>query len=155
MESDVKASLGRFFEDFRVGDTIRHAVPRTLGDGERALYHGLYPSRHAFNSSVAFARSCGLDGPLDNLLVFHTVFGSTVPDISLNAVANLGYAEGRWLMPVHPGETLAATSEVIGVKETSSGRTGVLWVRTAGWNERGDAVLSYVRWVMVRKRDAD
>ncbi|MYF88739.1 MAG: MaoC family dehydratase [Boseongicola sp. SB0676_bin_33] len=153
MESDVKASRGRFFEDFRVGETIGHAVPRTLGDGERALYHALYPSRHAFNSSVAFARSCGLDGPLDNLLVFHAVFGSTVPDISLNAVANLGYAEGRWLVPVRPGETLVATSEVIGAKENSSGRTGVVWIRTVGWNERGDAVLSYVRWVMVRKRD--
>jgi acyl dehydratase len=77
-----------------------------------------------------------------------------VPDISLNAVANLGYAEGRFLAPVHPGDTLSsAKSEVIGLKENSNGKTGVVYVRTTGVNQRGVAVLSYVRWVMVRKRD--
>ena len=57
-------------------------------------------------------------------MAFHTVFGKTVPDISLNAVANLGYAEGRWLLPVWPGDTLRSESEVIGLKETSIGRDG-------------------------------
>ena len=65
-----------------------------------------------------FAQDCGLDGsPIDDLAAFHVVFGKTVPDISLNAVANLGYAEGRFLRPVWPGDTLRAVSEVIGVKE--------------------------------------
>ncbi|MFN3280207.1 MAG: hypothetical protein ACK40I_00830, partial [Tabrizicola sp.] len=72
--------------------------------------------------------------------------------ISLNAVANLGYAEGRWLRPVWPGDTLRSESEVIGLKETSSGATGVVWVRTKGLNQHGDVVLEYVRWVMVKKR---
>ena len=74
-----------------------------------------------------------------------------MPDISLNAVANLGYAEGRWLAPVWPGDTLTARSTVIGLKQNSNGKTGVVWVRTEGLNQYGETVLSYVRWVMVRK----
>lgn len=150
----TKTSAGRFFEDYRVGETIRHAVPRTLAGGERALYHALYPARHALHSSDEFARTCGLAAaPLDDLLVFHTVFGKTVPDVSLNAVANLGYAEGRWLAAIYPGATLTATSEVIGLRETSNGKAGVVWVRTTGRDQSGRPVLEYVRWVMVRKRD--
>jgi 2-methylfumaryl-CoA hydratase len=147
-------SRGRFFEDYRLGETIRHAVPRTLTGGERAVYQALYPVRHALTSSDAFAAACGLDpAPLDEWIVFHTVFGKTVPDISLNAVANLGYAEGRWLAPVFPGDTLRAESEVIGLRQTTSGKAGIVWVRTRGLNQRDEAVLSYVRWVMVRRRE--
>jgi 2-methylfumaryl-CoA hydratase len=149
----MKTNPGRFFEDYRLGEVIVHAVPRTVGAGERALYHALYPARGALYSSDEFARSVGLQAsPLDDLAAFHTVFGKTVPDISLNAVANLGYAEGRWLRPVWSGDTLRSESEVIGLKETSSGATGVVWVRTRGLNQRGETVLEYVRWVMVRKR---
>ena len=149
----MKTNPGRFFEDYRRGEVIAHAVPRTVGQGERALYHALYPARGAVHSSDDFARSVGLPAsPLDDLIAFHTVFGKTVPDISLNAVANLGYAEGRWLRPVWPGDTLRSESEVIGLKETSSGTTGVVWVRTKGINQHGEAVLEYVRWVLVRKR---
>lgn len=149
----MKTNPGRFFEDYRLGERIVHAVPRTLSGGERALYHALYPARGALHSSDAFARSCGLPAaPVDDLIVFHTVFGKSVPDISLNAVANLGYAEGRWLRPVWPGDTLTAESEVIGLKQNSSGKTGVVWVRTTGRNQHGAPVLSFVRWIMVRRR---
>jgi 2-methylfumaryl-CoA hydratase len=150
-----KTRAGNFFEDYAVGQVIRHAVPRTVTEGDRALYTALYPSRFALTSSDEFARACGLpSSPLEDVAAFHVVFGKTVPDISLNAVANLGYAEGRFLLPVYPGDTLTSESEVIGLRETSNGRSGVVWVRTVGRNQRGDAVLSYCRWVMVRKRDA-
>ena len=151
----MKTSRGRFFEDYAVGEVIAHAVPRTLSGGERALYHALYPARGALCSSDEFARRCGLPAaPMDDLIAFHTVFGKTVPDISLNAVANLGYAEGRWLKPVWPGDTLRSESQVIGLRENSNGRSGVVWVRTRGLDQRDEVVLEYVRWVMVRKRDA-
>ena len=151
-----KTNRGRFFEDYRLGEVIIHAVPRTVSGGERALYHALYPARHALASSDQFARACGLPGaPLDDLLVFHIVFGKTVPDISLNAVANLGYAQVRFLKPVYAGATLSATSEVIGLKQNSNGKTGIVWVRSKGFDETGDVVLDYVRWVMVRKHDAE
>lgn len=150
-----KTDPGNYFEDFRLGQVIAHPTPRTVTAGDVALYTALNGPRFALFSSDAFAQASGLPGaPIDPLLVFHVVFGKTVPDISLNAVANLGYAEGRFLAPVYPGDTLSASSEVIGLKENSNGRTGVVYVRTTGSNQRGEAVLSYVRWVMVRKQDA-
>jgi 2-methylfumaryl-CoA hydratase len=150
----TKAKPGNFFEDFRIGQIIRHATPRTVTTGDVALYTALYGGRWAVQSSDAFALSIGYPrAPVDDFLVFHIVFGKTVPDISLNAVANLGYAGWRFLAPVYPGDTLTATSEVIGLKENSSRKTGVVYVRSSGLKQDGTRVLEYVRWVMVRKRD--
>jgi 2-methylfumaryl-CoA hydratase len=150
----VKAGAGNFFEDFRVGQELRHATPRTVSAGDAALYIGLTGSRFALHSSDEFARALGLRAaPIDDLLVFHIVFGKTVPDISLNAVANLGYAECRFGVPVYAGDTLATRSTVIGLKENSNRETGVVHVRSVGTNQQGKIVLDYVRWVMVRKRD--
>ncbi|GLT08254.1 mesaconyl-CoA hydratase [Sulfitobacter porphyrae] len=152
----AKTNAGRFFEDYTLGETIRHAVPRTVTSGERALYHMLYPARHALYSSDQFAQGCGLPfSPLDDMIAFHVVFGKSVPDVSLNAVANLGYAQGRWLSPVWPGDTLRSESRVIGLKQNSNGKTGVVYVRTTGLNQHDETVLEYVRWVMVRKRNLD
>jgi 2-methylfumaryl-CoA hydratase len=149
-----KTSAGNFFEDFRVGETIVHATPRTLTAGDVALYNGLYGPRFAVQSSDTFAQAIGYPrAPIDDLLVFHVVFGKTVPDISINAVANLGYAGGRFLAPVYRGDTLNAVSEVIGLKENSSRKNGLVFVRSTGCKPDGSKVLEYVRWVMVRKRD--
>lgn len=150
----MKSNLGRFFEDFRAGETILHATPRTLTQADAALNIALTGARHALFCADTFARACGLkQAPIDPVLVFHTVFGKSVPDISLNAIANLGYAEGRFLAPVFPGDTLSAVSEIIGLKQNSNRKTGIVHVRTTGTNQHGAAVLSYVRWVMVSKRD--
>jgi 2-methylfumaryl-CoA hydratase len=152
----TKSNPGNFFEDFAPGQSIAHATPRTLTEADAALNIALTGARHALFSADSFAQDCGLPGaPIDPLLVFHTVFGKTVPDISLNAVANLGYAEGRFLAPVYPGDTLSAVSEVIGLKANSNGKTGVVTVRTTGFNQDEEPVLSYVRWVMVNKRDPE
>ena len=150
----TKTNSGNFFEDFRVGQEIRHATPRTVTAGDVALYTALYGTRFAVQSADSFAQAIGYErSPVDDLLVFHIVFGKTVPDISLNAVANLGYAGMRFLAAVYPGDTLNAVSEVIGVKETSKGDSGIVYVRSSGFNQDGVKVLEYVRWVLVRKRD--
>jgi 2-methylfumaryl-CoA hydratase len=154
MTTAPKTNPGRFFEDFAVGQVLEHATPRTLTAGDAALYMGLYGPRFAVQSSDAFARAIGYPrAPLDDLLVFHTIFGKTVPDISLNAIANLGYAECRFLKAVYPGDTLSAASEVIGLRENANRASGVVYVRTTGRTDAGETVLDYVRWVMVRKRD--
>lgn len=152
----MAGAAGNFFEDFRVGQVIRHATPRTVTVGDVALYTGLFGTRFAVQSSDTFAKEIGYArAPVDDLLVFHMVFGKTVPDISLNAVANLGYAACRFLAPVFPGDTLTAVSEVIGVRENSNGKSGVVYVRSTGFTDGSTEVLDYVRWVMVRKRDPE
>jgi 2-methylfumaryl-CoA hydratase len=150
----AKAQRGNYFEDFSLGQSIEHATPRTITAGDVALYAGLYGPRFAVQSSDVFARAIGYpQSPVDDLLAFHVVFGKTVADISLNAIANLGYAECRFLKPVFPGDTLSAASEVIGLRENANKASGVVYVRTTGRNQADETVLEYVRWVMVRKRD--
>jgi 2-methylfumaryl-CoA hydratase len=149
-----KTDPGRFFEDFRVGEMLAHATPRTVGDADAALYLALTGTRFAVNSADTFAQAIGYArAPLDDFLAFHIVFGKTVPDVSINAVANLGYAQGVFGVPLYPGDTVTARSEVIGLRENSNRQTGTVYVRSQGLNQRGETIVDYVRWVMVRKRD--
>lgn len=152
----MKARSGRHFEDFRLGERLVHPTPRTLTEGDASLYIALTGARHVAHSALPVARALGhRDRPLDDLLVFHVAFGKTVPDVSLNAVANLGYADVRFLAPVYAGDTLRAESEVIGLRENASRRTGVVYVRSDAFNQDGRRVLTWARWVMVHKRDAE
>lgn len=151
----TKTFSGRYFEDFNVGETLVHATPRTVTSADATLYLALYGNRYPQFCADSFAQANGLErSPIDDLLAFHIVFGKSVPDISLNAVANLGYAEGRFHGALFAGATLHAVSEVIGVKQNSNGETGTVYVHTRGFD--GDRlILEFKRWVMVRKRDID
>lgn len=152
----MTTGAGNFFEDFRAGQTLHHAPPRTLTDGDQALYTALYGARFATQSSREFAKGLGFPSqPIDDLLVFHTVFGKTVPEVSLNAIANLGYADCRFLRPVFSGDTLSARTEVLGSRENANKESGIVYVRSTGFNQRGEDVLTFARWVMVRKRTKD
>lgn len=151
-----KTNPGNFFEDFEIGQVIEHATPRTVTEGDRAVYQSLYPTRFAVPSSAVFAAEVGLDPhPVEELIGFHIAFGKTVPDVSLNAVANLGYAELRFRRPVVPGDTLSTQSEVIGLKQNSNGKSGVVYVRSTATNQHDEIAIEWCRWVMVHKRDVD
>lgn len=153
-KTNSKTNRGNYFEDFRIGQEIRHATPRTITSGDVALYNGLYGPRFAVQSSDVYAHRLGFKAaPVDDLLAFHVVFGKTVPDVSLNAVANLGYGGGVFGVPVYPGDTIQSVSTVTGLKQNSNGKTGVVYVNTVGRNQRGEMVLDYNRWVMVVKND--
>ncbi len=146
---------GYFFEDYALGRRFDHPTPRTLTEGDCALYIALTGARQPVHCSAPLARALGHRAcPVDDLLVFHIAFGKTVPDISYNAVANLGYADLRFLEPVYPGDTISAQSEVIGLKQNSSGTSGVVWVRSRAFNQHGREVLGWARWVMVARRRA-
>jgi len=147
---------GNYFEDFGVGQTLIHPTPRTVTSADTSLYISYTGARHPLSSSTPFAQALGLpEAPLPELLVFHMVFGKTVADVSQNAVANLGYADVRFGQPVFPGTTLRAESEVIGLRETKSGKTGIVYVTTRGLTETGEEVLRFHRWVLVEKRKPD
>ncbi len=150
-----KSSAGNFFEDFQLGARMRHATPRTIHGGDLSMYIGATGDRRPLNSSTTYAKSLGFKRELvHELLVFHVVFGKSVGDISRNAVANLGYADVHFLRSVYPGDTLSAESEVIGLRETSKGDSGIVYVRTRGIDQLDREVLHFTRWVLVKKRDA-
>jgi len=156
MPGGGRGQAGTFFENFRLGQRIRHATPRTFTDGDCALYVALTGSRRVQHWSRPAAWALGYrDRPVDDLLVFNMAFGKTVHDVSLNAIANLGYADVRFCATCYTGDTLRAESEVIGLKENSSGRSGVVYVRSSAFNQDGELVLTWVRWVMVPKKNLD
>ena len=153
-QNQFKYKTGNFFEDFSMGQKIEHGTPRTITTGDCSLYTALYGSRYALHSSKEFAKSLSLeDSPVDDFLLFNIAFGKTVPDVSLNAIANLGYAECKFLKPAYPGDTIKSTSEVIGIKENSNGENGVVYVHSVGTNQNNENVIDYKRWVMVRKKN--
>ncbi len=146
---------GYFFEDYRLGQCFVHATPRTIDQGDVALYHALSGARQLVHCSLPAAQGLGYrEMPVDDLLVFNIAFGKTVPDISYNAIANLGYADARFLEPVYVGDTIQAESEIIGLKENSDGKSGVVYVRSTAKRQDGAAILTWMRWVMVAKRDS-
>jgi 2-methylfumaryl-CoA hydratase len=148
-----KNFISRYFEDYNLDETINHSVPRTITNGDVSLYLATTGSRFSLNYSKDFAEKLGFKRqPLDDILVFHMVFGRTVPDLSLNAIANLGYADVRFRKPVFEGDTVSASSQIIGLKENSNGKTGTVYVKSTGTNQNGEVVLSYFRWLMMRKK---
>ncbi len=151
----MRPLTGYFFEDYRVGQRFVHATPRTITAGDVALYIGLTGARQLPHCAKTVATALSHpDTPVDDLLVFHIAFGKTVPDVSYNAVANLGYADCRFLQPVYVSDTLRCESEVIGLKQNSNGKTGVVYVRSNAFNQNDALVLTWARWVMIAKRDA-
>ncbi len=145
---------GHFFEDFRVGQALEHCGGRTITEGDCAVYLSLTGDRYRLFCDAEYAKSRGYRGMLVNdLLVFHVIFGQTVPEVSRNAIANLGYADVRFRTPVYPGDTLRTTTEVIGLRENKNGKSGIVYVQSRGTNQQGETVLEFYRWVMVRKRD--
>jgi 2-methylfumaryl-CoA hydratase len=151
-----KFNSGNFFEDFSVGQLITHGSPRTITEGDVSFYVALTGSQFAINTASTVAQTCGFERtPIDNLLVFHLAFGKTVPDISLNAVANLGYAECEFKQPAYTGDTLAVSSTVIGLKENSNGKSGIVYVHSVATNQNNNIVVEWKRWVMVKKKSQE
>lgn len=145
---------GNFFEDFSVGRRFHHPTPRTLTHGDSSLYIALTGARQPIHCSDPLAKAFGFrEQPIDDLLLFNIAFGKTVADISANAIANLGYADVRFLAPAYAGDTIQAESEIIGVRPTSSGDSGVVYVRSTARNQDDQPLLTWIRWVLVRKRD--
>lgn len=140
-----KGWQGNYFEDFQLGEEVACPVPRTVTSGDISSYIALTGDRTPVY--------CGPTGFVHPLVTFHIVFGQTVRYISLNARANLGYAGIRWQKPVKLGDTLKMDLKIVGMRENSNGKTGIVWVENTATNQNDEVVMSFWRWVMIKKRD--
>lgn len=154
--TNSKSPRGNFFEDFKMGMVFHHPTPRTVSDGDSSLYIALTGARQVLHSAQPVAHAMGYKNrTIDDLLAFHIALGKTVPDISINAVANLGYAQVQFIRPIYVGDTISAKSTVVGLKQNSDGKSGIVYVQCEAVNQDHQIVISWVRWVMVRKSNLD
>jgi itaconyl-CoA hydratase len=146
---------GRFFEDFHVGDVYRHSNGRTITETDNTWFSLLTNNPHPVHSNADYASRTEFGRPLVvSTLTLAIVTGLSVDDVSRNAVANLSWTDVRMPAPVFAGDTLYAESEVLEARPSKSRPgQGLVRVRTRGFNQRGETVITYERTVLVYGRD--
>ena len=143
--------VGRYLEDFKVGDVYEHRPGRTLTDADNIQFSLLTMNRHPLHFDAAYAAGTEFRRPLVNsCLTLSIVTGMSVADVSAKAVANLGWSKVELTAPVFVGDTVYAESEVLS-KRLSKGRPGqgVVTVRTRGLKADGTVFLVFERSVLV------
>jgi acyl dehydratase len=147
---------GRFLEDFTVGDVYRHAHGRTISETDNTWFTLLTNNTHDIHFNADYAARTEFGVPLVvSTLTLAIVTGLSVPDVSQNAVANLGWDDVRLTAPVFAGDTIYAESEVLEVRPSGSRPgQGVVRVRTRGFNQRDETILTFERTVLVYTRAA-
>lgn len=145
---------GRFLEDFHIGDVYRHAHGRTVSEMDNTWFTLLTSNTHQIHVNADYASRTEFGRPLVvSTLTLAIVTGLSVPDVSQNAVANLGWDDVRLAGPVFAGDTLYAESEVLEVRESRSRPgQGIVRVHTRGFNQRGETVIEFDRSVLVYSR---
>jgi acyl dehydratase len=150
--------LGRYFEDFTVGDAYRHPLGRTISEVDNTWFTLLTMNTNQYHFNAHYAQGSPLTGGrmlVNSALTVAVVLGLSVIDISQTAVANLGWTDIRLPNPVYAGDTLYAESLVLHTRESRSRPyAGILTCFTRGLNQHGDEVCSWQRTIMVYKRDA-
>lgn len=152
----IRSWEGRFLEDFIVGDVYRHAHGRTISEADNTWFTLLTNNTHDVHYNADYASRTEFGRPLVvSTLTLAIVVGLSVSDVSQNAVANLGWDQVKLTAPVFAGDTIYAESEVLEVRASQSRHgQGVVRVRSRGFNQRNETVITYERTVLVYSRAA-
>ena len=145
---------GRVFEDFAVGDVYEHPLGRTILDADNIWFSCLTMNTNPIHFDGVYAARTEFKKRLVNsCFTLSLVTGQSVTDLTMNAVANLGWDEVTLPHPVFEGDTIYARSEVLDARESASRPTvGIVRVKTTGVNQDGTAVIEFKRTFMVWKR---
>jgi itaconyl-CoA hydratase len=145
---------GRFFEDFAVGDVYEHPGGRTISEADNTWFTLLTMNTHPLHFDAEYGKHTEFGRCLVNsTLTLSIVVGMSVTDVSVNAVANLGWDEVRLPHPLFAGDTLYAESEVLEARESRSRpNAGIVTVFTRGFNQHGDVVISFKRSALIYRR---
>jgi acyl dehydratase len=148
-------SVGRYFEDFAVGDVYRHWPGRTISETDNTWFTLLTMNTHPLHFDAAYAAGTEFGRPLVNsCLTLSMVVGMSVRDLSQNAIANLGWDKIKLSAPVFVGDTLYAESEVLDKRASASRpNQGIVSARTTGRKADGTEFMSFERAFLVPMRD--
>ncbi|MDA0981566.1 MAG: MaoC family dehydratase [Proteobacteria bacterium] len=150
----IRASHGRSYEDFVVGDIYEHRPGRTISEADNTWFTLLTMNNHPAHFDHAYAAKTEFGKPLVNsCLTLSIVVGMSVDDVSYRAIGNLGWDKIKLTVPVFTGDTVYAESEVLAKRESKSRPTqGLVTVRTVGKKADGTEFMSFERTVLVPKR---
>ena len=153
-----EAVIGKFYEDYVVGDVYQHAIGRTISEADSTWFTQLTMNTNQNHFNAHFAQSNPITGGrviVNSGLTVAMVLGMSVLDMSQNAVANLGWTDIRLTHPVYVGDTLYAESICLDKRESASKPDmGIITMFTRGLNQNGDIVVSWTRSVMIPKRSS-
>lgn len=153
-----EAVIGKFYEDYVVGDVYQHAIGRTISEADSTWFTQLTMNTNQNHFNAHFAQSNPITGGrviVNSGLTVAMVLGMSVLDMSQNAVANLGWTDIRLTHPVYVGDTLYAESICLDKRESASKPDmGIITMFTRGLNQDGDIVVSWTRSVMIPKRSS-
>ncbi|MDY0150879.1 MAG: MaoC family dehydratase [Candidatus Cloacimonas sp.] len=146
--------MGHYFEEFEVGQIIKHQLSKTIFDSDNNLFSLLTMNHHPLHTNKDFAEHSQHGQILVvGTLVFSIVVGITVPDISGKAIANLEYEKVEHLAPVFINDTLYVETEILAARESKSKPDrGIVYVETIAYNQNREAVLKFRRHVLIAKR---
>jgi len=150
----IRASYGRYLEDFQIGDIYEHRPGRTITQADNIQFSLLTMNSHPMHCDVAHAAQSEFGQLLVNSgLSLAIVLGMTVNDVSAKAIANLGWKEIKLTAPVFCGDTLYAESEVLEVRASKSRPTqGIVTTCTRGFKQDGTQVMEFIRMSLIPKR---
>jgi acyl dehydratase len=147
-------AYGRYFEEFQVGEVIRHWPGRTITEADCTWFALLTMNQHPVHSDAHYAATFTQHkqrlvlGPL----VFAIGIGMTVADVSGRAIANLEIERIVHDGPVFIGDTIYSESTVLAVRESRRGDRGTVTVETRVSNQRGERVMTFRRTALVPRR---
>lgn len=147
--------IGRYFEEFTVGEEINHSLSKTIFESDNNFFCLLTMNNHPVHTNVDYA-SQNQHGKIlvVGTLVFSLAVGITVPDISGKAIANLGYDDVKHLAPTFVGDTLYVKSRILEKRESRSKTDrGIIYVESIASNQNGVDVLSFRRHVLIKKEN--
>lgn len=150
----IRASYGRYLEDFEIGDIYEHRPGRTITEADNIHFSLLTMNFHPMHCDAAHAAKSEFGQLLVNSgLTVAIVLGMTVNDVSGKAIANLGWKEIKLTAPVFCNDTLYAESQVLEKRESRSRPTqGIVTVHTRAFNQHGVQVMEFVRSALIPKR---
>jgi acyl dehydratase len=151
----IDMAYGRYFEEFTVGQVMKHWPGRTINEADCTWFALLTMNQHPVHSDAHYAATHTQHGQRLVLgpLVFSIGIGMTVADVSGKAIANLEIERIVHQAPTFIGDTLYSESTVTAKRESRQGDRGTVSVETRVSNQRGERVMTFTRTALIPKKN--
>jgi acyl dehydratase len=147
--------MGNYFEDFVVGEVIKHCQSKTIFESDNNLFSLLTMNHHPVHTNIDYCKDNQHGQVLvPGTLVFCLAVHLTVMDVSGKAIANLAYENIDHLNPTFINDTIYSKTEVLSKTESKSKNDrGVVYVETVGYNQNDVDVIRFRRKILIKKRN--